>query len=386
VDGQRRSWGDTRYAFSIQSVSKPFTYAINLNDFGSEHVHKYIGQEPSGRLFNEICLDYNNKPHNPMINAGAILCASLVQPTLSSADRFDYIVNKIKSIAGGEFVGFSNSTFLSERESAFRNNALAFFMQEYKAFPPHVRSLNDVLDFYFQLCSVEVNCESLAVMAATLANGGFCPITGERVLSNESCKHTLSLMYSCGMYDYSGMFAFKVGLPAKSGVSGCLAVVVPNVCGFCIFSPPLDRMGNTVRGVRFCEELLNVFRFHNYDNQQHSDTATTVDPRRKDDTAGGEKLVHLLFACKQGNMQRVQRYVLQGVDLDAQDYDGRTALHIAASEGHTKLAEFLLQNIRHGPLSVDRFGHTAYDDSVNFGHQEVAKVIEAHLRKHNLPF
>jgi glutaminase len=292
-----------------------------------------------------------DKPHNPMINAGAILCASLVQPELSSADRFDYvsrptpeifhenttitqIVNKIKSIAGGEFVGFSNSTFLSERESAFRNNALAFFMQEYKAFPPHVRNLSDVLDFYFQLCSIEVNCESLAVMAATLANGGFCPITGERVLSNESCKHTLSLMYSCGMYDYSGMFAFRVshrhptachhrtGGPAgqvgRERLSGSSCTKRMRLLHLFAAARPHGQHSARcalLRGVTErsrnthirTQELLNVFRFHNYDNLDHSDT-TTVDPRRKDDTAGGEKLVHLLFACKQGNMQRVQRY------------------------------------------------------------------------------
>jgi len=318
-----------------------------------------------------------------MINAGAIICASLVKPDLCSADRLDYIISKFKALAGGEFIGFSNSTFLSERETAYRNCALAYFMREYKAFPPHVTNLHDVLDFYFQLCSIEVNCESLSVMAATLANGGFCPTTGERVLSNESCRHTLSLMYSCGLYDYSGMFAFRVGLPAKSGVSGCLAVVVPNVCGFCIFSPPLDRMGNSVRGVRFCEELLTVYRFHNYDNLQFSDT-TTTDPRRKTEAGGGEKLVHLLFAAKTGNVNAVKRYVLQGVDIDAQDYDGRTAMHVAASEGHYEIVQFLLDNCKTSISLQDRFGHTPLDDAKNFNHAQAAKAIEDFKRKRGM--
>jgi glutaminase len=156
--------------------------------------------------------------------------------------------------------------------------------------------IKNILDFYFQTCSLEMNCESMSVMAGTLANGGICPITGERVLANEAVKNVLSLMYSCGMYNYSGQFAFQVhacphlhattavttychttnttivppapqvGLPAKSGVSGIVLVVVPNVVGFATWSPPLDGIGNSARGVMFAEELVKVYNFHTFDS------------------------------------------------------------------------------------------------------------------------
>ncbi|KAK2153245.1 hypothetical protein LSH36_303g02022 [Paralvinella palmiformis] len=118
--------------------------------------------------------------------------------------------------------------------------------------------INEVLDFYFQLCSMEINCESGSVIAATLANGGICPITGDKVLNGVSVRNTLSMMHSCGMYDYSGEFSFKVGLPAKSGVSGVIVLVVPNVAGFCLWSPPLDTYGNSVRAVEFCEVMEEI--------------------------------------------------------------------------------------------------------------------------------
>uniref|UniRef100_A0A3B5MDI8 glutaminase n=2 Tax=Xiphophorus TaxID=8082 RepID=A0A3B5MDI8_9TELE len=116
-------------------------------------------------------------------------------------------------------------------------------------------------------------------MAATLANGGICPITGERVLSPEAVRNTLSLMHSCGMYDFSGQFAFHVGLPSKSGVAGGILLVVPNVMGIMCWSPPLDKLGNSVRGIQFCTDLVELFNFHNYDNLRHF--AKKHDPRRE---------------------------------------------------------------------------------------------------------
>ncbi|CAB1346706.1 unnamed protein product, partial [Coregonus sp. 'balchen'] len=140
--------------------------------------------------------------------------------------------------------------------------------------------MTSILDFYFQLCSIEVTCESASVMAATLANGGFCRITAERVLSPEAVRDTLSLMHSCGMYDFSGQFAFHVGLPAKSGVAGGILLVVPNVMGIMCWSPPLDKLGNS--------DLVSRFNFHNYDNLRHF--AKKHDPRRE----GGDQR-HITF-------------------------------------------------------------------------------------------
>jgi len=220
IDGQRLSVGDTSLPFCLQSSSKPLNYALAVSDMGPEKVHQYIGQEPSGRSFNELTLDHNHKPHNPMINAGAIVTTSLLKPKMQIADRFDYAFTNYKRLAGGEFVGFSNATYLSERETADRNFALGYYMRENNCFIEGT-DLTQTLEFYFQLCSTEVTADSASVIAATLANGGICPTTGERVLAVEAVRNTLSLMHSCGMYDYSGQFAFKVGLPAKWDCDCC---------------------------------------------------------------------------------------------------------------------------------------------------------------------
>ncbi|KAM4626378.1 glutaminase kidney isoform, mitochondrial isoform 2-T2 [Discoglossus pictus] len=278
VDGQRHSVGDTKVPFCLQSCVKPLKYAISVNDLGTEYVHRYVGKEPSGLRFNKLFLNDDEKPHNPMVNAGAIVVTSLIKQGSSNAEKFDYVMQFFNKMAGNEYVGFSNATFQSERESGDRNFAIGYYLKEKKCFPEHTDMVG-TLDFYFQLCSIEVTCESASVMAATLANGGFCPITGERVLSPEAVRNTLSLMHSCGMYDFSGQFAFHVGLPSKSGVSGGILLVVPNVMGMMCWSPPLDKLGNSVRGIQFCQDLVSLCNFHNYDNLRHF--AKKLDPRRE---------------------------------------------------------------------------------------------------------
>ncbi|XP_017525070.1 glutaminase kidney isoform, mitochondrial isoform X2 [Manis javanica] len=278
VDGQRHSTGDTKVPFCLQSCVKPLKYAIAVNDLGTEYVHRYVGKEPSGLRFNKLFLNEDDKPHNPMVNAGAIVVTSLIKQGVNNAEKFDYVMQFLNKMAGNEYVGFSNATFQSERESGDRNFAIGYYLKEKKCFPEGTDMVG-ILDFYFQLCSIEVTCESASVMAATLANGGFCPITGERVLSPEAVRNTLSLMHSCGMYDFSGQFAFHVGLPAKSGVAGGILLVVPNVMGMMCWSPPLDKMGNSVKGIHFCHDLVSLCNFHNYDNLRHF--AKKLDPRRE---------------------------------------------------------------------------------------------------------
>lgn len=376
VDGQRFSIGDTEIPFTIQSSGKPINYAIALTELGSDAVHQYVGQEPSGRMFNELVLDYNRKPHNPMVNAGAIVVASLllylIEPEMRTSEKFDWMLQYYRAIAGGEYLGFNNAIFLSEREAADRNYAIGFYMKENKCFPERV-NLKETMDFYFQLCSLEVNCQSVSVMAATLANGGICPATGHQVMNGVSCRDVLSLMHSCGMYDYSGQYAFKVGLPAKSGVSGCTMVVVPNVMGLCLWSPPLDIYGNSVRGVQFCEELTRVFSFHHYDNLRHM--TQKKDPRRQKYETKGLKVVNLLFSAASGDVTAMRRHYLSGMDMGLSDYDGRTALHLAAAEGHLECVEFLLKICGVDAMVRDRWGHTPLDDARQFGHAAVADYL-----------
>uniref|UniRef100_A0A673AET4 glutaminase n=1 Tax=Sphaeramia orbicularis TaxID=375764 RepID=A0A673AET4_9TELE len=245
---------------------------------------------------------------------------------------------------------------------------------------PEGTDMTSILDFYFQLCSIEVTCESASVMAATLANGGFCPITGERVLSPEAVRNTLSLMHSCGMYDFSGQFAFHVGLPAKSGVAGGILLVVPNVMGIMCWSPPLDKLGNSVRGIQFCTDLVSLFNFHNYDNLRHF--AKKLDPRREGGDQRVKSVINLLFAAYTGDVSALRRFALSSMDMEQRDYDSRTALHVAAAEGHAEVVRFLLEACKVNPVPRDSgmfrvavWGNTPMDEAVHFGHHDVVTIL-----------
>ncbi|KAM9342898.1 glutaminase liver isoform, mitochondrial-like [Pholidichthys leucotaenia] len=379
IDGQRHSVGDTKVPFCLQSCVKPLEYSIAVHELGSERVHNFVGKEPSGFKFNKLSLNEEGKykPHNPMVNAGAIVISSLIKPHSNKAERFDYVMEFLKSMAGAEYVGFSNATFQSERETGDRNYAIGYYLKEKKCFPENADMIA-ALDFYFQLCSIEVTCESGSVMAATLANGGICPTTGNRVLSAEAVRNTLSLMHSCGMYDFSGQFAFHVGLPAKSGVSGAVLLVVPNVMGMICWSPPLDRLGNSVRGIHFCQELVSYFNFHNYDNLRHF--TKKHDPRRRSDDDPNKSVVNLLFAAYSGDVSSLRRFTLSALNMEQSDYDSRTALHIAAAEGHVEAVIFLTETCKVNPHMRDRWGNTPLDDAMQFGHDVVASVLQNYQR------
>lgn len=279
IDGQRYSLGDANTYFCIQSICKPINYCLVQQEHGEKKVHQHIGKEPSGHGFNVLKLNPQNLPHNPLINAGAIMACALLKPEFDSADRIDYVMDVWKALSGGTASPrFNNAVYLSEKNTADRNFALGHFMREKKAFPEGI-NLYEVLEFYFQCCSIEMKAESMAVVASTLANGGICPLTEESIFDPNTVKNCLSMMSSCGMYDFSGEFAFTVGLPAKSGISGGLIVVVPNVMGICIWSPRLDPLGNSVRGLAFCEELVKRFNFHVYDSLVRA--SNKKDPRIK---------------------------------------------------------------------------------------------------------
>lgn len=372
VDGQRFSVGDAQTEFCVQSCCKPINYCIALENRGEDVVHRHVGREPSGHSFNELTLNPAGLPHNPMINAGAVMSCSLIRPDLSSADRFDYVTDVWRRLAAHGKPGFSNPTYLSERQTADQNFALAYFMRQRGAFPEGI-DLIETLEFYFQCCSIEMTTESMSMVAATFANGGICPLTEERVFEPDTVQKCLSLMSSCGMYDFSGEWAFSIGIPAKSGVSGAVIAVIPNVMGICAWSPPLDEIGNSVRGVSFFRELVSTFKFHNYDNLvggQHK-----RDPRNQLSQARGASITDLCWAASQGDLGAVRRLVAKGVPLDAADYDGRTALHLAVSSNRQSVVEFLLaQGV--DVNTRDRWGGTPLDDALRENCGEIQRLLE----------
>jgi glutaminase len=374
VDGQRFSIGDADAAFCLQSVSKTVSYCLALDEHGTEAVHGHVGREPSGRSFNELALNPRGLPHNPMVNAGAIMTCSLIRPADDVADRFDHVAATWRRLAGGRRPGFNNAVYLSERATADRNFALGYSMRENGAFPPGT-DLTTTLEFYFQSCSIEVDTEMLAVAAASLANAGVCPLTEDPVFTPGTVQSCLSLMSSCGMYDFSGEFAFSIGLPAKSGVSGAVMLVVPGLMGICVWSPRLDEHGNSVRGIEFCRQLVAAYNVHVFDSLVAGRGRTAKrDPRRKKNQTQTEAVVALTWAASQGDLDEVRALVASGVEPATADYDGRTPLHLAAAEGQLEVVSYLLA-AGADPQPVDRWGGTPLSDAEGNGHGVIAALL-----------
>jgi glutaminase len=370
IDGQRFAMGDVDESFTLQSSCKPILYCAALEEHGEAKVHQHVGREPSGLSFNELTLNRTGLPHNPMINAGAIMSSSLMRRDLTNADRLEYLNNIVKALSGGQSPGFNNAVFHSERETADRNFALAHHMRERGAFPAGIE-INSTLDYYFAACSTEITATNMSTISATLANGGVCPQTGSRVFAEETIKNCLSMMYSCGMYDYSGEFAFKVGIPAKSSVSGVVMAVIPNVMGIAVWSPRLDACGNSVRGVEFLKKLVERFCFHNYDSLLES---KKIDPRRIRQESETNFIYQAIYAASIGDINELKRLLAHGHDLERADYDGRTPLHLAAAEGQTDTVQYLLkQQVLRDPK--DRWGCTPLDDAIRHKQEGAAQLL-----------
>ncbi|MBM0741385.1 glutaminase A [Phormidium sp. CLA17] len=258
TDGKLFEVGDSRQLFTIQSISKVFVHGLALEDHGRDRVLSKVGVEPTGDAFNAIILDEQSKrPYNPMVNAGAIATTSLIKGK-GATERLNRLLEMFERYIGHEtFIDMP--TFMSERTTGHRNRAMAHLMLNFGMID---EKIDEALDLYFQQCSLMVNCCDLATMAATLANRGQNPLTGTQAVPACYVRDMLSVMYACGMYNYSGEWAYRVGLPAKSGVSGGVIVVVPGRMGIGIFSPPLDERSNSVRGVKVCEDLSQLLGLH----------------------------------------------------------------------------------------------------------------------------
>jgi glutaminase len=286
ADGQVFTIGDATDKFSVQSTSKPFNYAKALEQHGPEEVRRWVGQEQSGGAFNDpyLSLGADGRPHNPMINAGAIGTLAMVDAGKDLSARFTTVRDMWQAMTGDR-IAVHGATFLAERETGFGNiafaNALANRGKLYGASPTDRRAPEDATELYTMICSLDVNTELLARAGATLASGGVAPLTGERVFSAETTGRVLSVMAHSGMYNDSGQFADQVGLPSKSGVSGNVMMVDPSR-GLAVvaYSPRLDAVGNSVRGVEVCKRLVNAFDLHPYRTAGAERTRTTEADRK----------------------------------------------------------------------------------------------------------
>src|SRR5580692_980647 len=272
LDGHVYEVGDTSEPFTIQSMSKPFVFALALDTLGAERVERSIGVEPSGDPFNSIRLNADNHPFNPMVNAGAIACSGLIHEA-KGAGAYEHIRAALSRFAGRE-LSMDQAVYASESATGDRNRAIGYLLRNSGVVTGDVSA---VLDVYFRQCSVLVTARDIAVMAATLANRGINPVTGEQVMTPYAISRTLSVMTSSGMYDYAGEWIYRVGIPAKSGVGGGILAALPARLGLGSYSPRLDSHGNSVRGIKVCEALSSHYDLHMLNRSDDARNAIIAD-------------------------------------------------------------------------------------------------------------
>ncbi len=262
LEGKTFSVGDDREPFSIQSISKIFTLTLALDELGPA-LWRRVGKEPSGSAFNSIVqLEYEKGiPRNPFINAGAIVATDVVLADLQPHEAVEKILGLIRLLANDDSIEVDTSVARSEAEVGFRNAALANYMRAYGNLN---HPFDQTLDVYFNQCAIAMSCRQLAQAGLYLANRGRNPVTKEVIISNRRARRINALMLTCGHYDGSGDFAFRVGLPGKSGVGGGVLAIVPEKASIAVWSPGLNANGNSLLGTIALERLAqgagwNVF-------------------------------------------------------------------------------------------------------------------------------
>ncbi|RAP77456.1 glutaminase A [Paenibacillus montanisoli] len=256
ASGETASAGDKHCPFTMQSISKVFTLLLALMDNGEEEVFAKVGMEPTGDDFNSMLkleLVEPGKPFNPLINAGAIAVSSLIRGD-SPAAKTERILAFFNEAAGGASLAINQDVFRSESATAHRNRSLAYFLKDNEVLGEDI-DVEDVLSVYFQHCSIEICCDQLARMALLLSFDGFDPLAGRQIVPKRYVQIAKTFMIMCGMYNASGEFAIKVGIPAKSGVSGGILAIVPGRYGIGVIGPALGAKGNSTAGVHLLESM-----------------------------------------------------------------------------------------------------------------------------------
>ena len=357
VDGELYASGDTDALFTIHSISKPFVYALALADRGFEKVLDKVGVEPSGEPFNEISLeDSSGRPLNPMINAGAITTHSLVgTETMNPAERMERVISGLSAFAGRS-LDVDEAVYSSEIEHAHRNLAIAHMLRSHDIL---TENPTGVVEGYTRQCSLLVTVQDLAMMAATLANYGIQPVTGEQVVPKTVVRQVLSVMFTCGMYNAAGDWATQVGIPAKSGVGGGIIGAVPGQLGLATFSPRLDVHGNSVRGVSLFERFSSDMGMHVMNIPTVARSAIRANYR----IGSGEKITQVIQLQGRIRFAGAERVIREIVDTH---YTGtRIALDISRVYSVDEVAQHMLLEIMR---RMRHEGYTVYlidqDDTI----------------------
>ena len=307
TDGRLYGAGDVDTAFTIQSISKPFAYAMALDDAGFDAVLAKVGVEPSGEAFNEISLERDTgRPRNPMINAGAITVHALVgAQQLTPADRVARVVDGLSAFAGRR-LEVDEATCASEMANAHRNLAIAHMLRSHGIL---TEDPTVVVDGYIRQCSVRLTTRDLAMMAATLANHGVNPLTGHQVVGQRVVRQVLTVMATCGMYDAAGDWATQIGIPAKSGVAGGLIGALPGQVGIATFSPRLDAHGNSARGISLFEQFSSDMGLHVMEVPATTRTVVRAN-RTRSSGPGATRVFELQGGIRFAGAERIVREVV----------------------------------------------------------------------------
>jgi len=367
TDGEVYQAGDTEQLFTIQSISKAFVYATAMADRGRQAVLRKIHVEPTGDAFNSISLHpVTGAPLNPMINAGAIAAAGLVGGDTAEV-QWRRIVGSLSAFAG-RTLEIDDAVYRSESETGFRNRAIGWMLRNSGIIE---QDPTPIVENYFRQCSLRVNCRDLGIMGATLANGGINPLTGEKALHTHLVGPTLSVMSTCGMYDYAGSWMFEVGLPAKSGVGGGIVAVLPGRFAIATYSPPLDEKGNSVRGIAACKAISHDLGLHMMGATRNASQVVAHEysgleagsnrARSADETALlGEQGRRIRVLALQGDIaldgaERVSRRLLKDAQITHAVLDLRRVALISAPAARTLVGSTRLLRERGGEVC---FAHT----------------------------
>ena len=414
IDGQEIAEGDAFLDIPLMETVKPLLYALAMEDSGIDEVHKYVGIEPTSSDPTGFDLlqptshgDSHDEtqaqptPYNPFTDSGGLTICSMIGKGHRSQEaffedkgtRFKHVLSSLRRLAGsrGRF-GFANPIFLAQKERGLQVKAVSHYIKGMGCYPPSVDP-DSSAEQYFEARAIKTSCASLAVCAATIANGGICPLTNELCLQPEVVSNTIRQMYSSGMNAYAGEWQFNVGIPASCGSSGLMLLVIPKVCGICIYSPKINEYQVPYRGVRFSKLLTKKYRVNIFDQLVFGNNPNSLMTDMDDEDSSGKKLedvdltkeekerkemisFSLLSAASTGDVAKLKMLIARGVDINVADYDKRTALHLSCSEGQLEATRFLLENGA-DPTANDRWRGSPLDDAKRYGNFELTNLVES---------
>ncbi len=374
VDGQRFNIGDFGVKYLASDTAKAINYCLALKEKTEKTVHEHVGRTYKENGLDYLMLNHAGLPHNPLTESGSLAIASLIGEGAALEIKIKKIKQLWKDLSGGKTPGSNEKAFASEKKVADSDRAAAYFMQQ-KGLLKKGSRITDHLEFLWHCLSFETTTEMQAVMAATLANSGVCPTNEQEVLTPAIARDCLSVLFTCGMKEYSSEYAFSVGLPAISGNSGAILICVPDVMGVVIWSPRVDSNDNSYKGLDFSQKLVERFNFHNFDSGRKN--VKKIDPRLKKNETKMKGVMAVTSAASIGDLDELQRLYAADIDLNEGEYDRRTGLHLAASEGHLDAVKFLVaKGVDINPK--DRWGGTPIVDAKREGHKDVFDFLKKH--------